>query len=117
MQTILPLSDGSGLRLTTAKYYTPRGESIHSIGVKPDIVVEVKPTPRSSSVQGRAGKKSPSSDSSEKATQGKTSKGNKPDEDKTEEEREAELIKKDVQLQKAIELLTSWKVFKELRPL
>jgi len=117
VQTILPLSDGSGLRLTTAKYYTPRGESIHSIGVKPDIVVEVKPTPRSSSVQGRAGKKSPSSDSSEKATQGKTSKGNKLDEDKTEEEREAELIKNDVQLQKAIELLTSWKVFKKLRPL
>ena len=43
VQTILPLSDGSGLRLTTAKYYTPSGESIHSVGVKPDIVVEQKP--------------------------------------------------------------------------
>ena len=42
VQTILPLSDGSGLRLTTAKYYTPKGKSIHSVGVKPDIVVEPK---------------------------------------------------------------------------
>ena len=43
VQTILPLSDGSGLRLTTAKYYTPKGKSIHSIGVQPDIVIESKP--------------------------------------------------------------------------
>ena len=42
VQTILPLSDGSGLRLTTAKYYTPKGKSIHSIGVQPDIVIDPK---------------------------------------------------------------------------
>jgi carboxyl-terminal processing protease len=44
VQTVIPLSDGSGLRLTTAKYFTPRGRSIHGIGITPDIVVEpVKP--------------------------------------------------------------------------
>ena len=40
VQTIIPLSDGSGLRLTTAKYYTPKGRSIHGKGVTPDIIVE-----------------------------------------------------------------------------
>ncbi|MCK9573247.1 MAG: S41 family peptidase, partial [Candidatus Omnitrophica bacterium] len=39
VQTIIPLSDGSALRLTTSRYYTPLGTSIHEKGVVPDIVV------------------------------------------------------------------------------
>ncbi len=39
VQTILPLSDGSAMRLTTSKYYTPSEESIHEKGVEPDIEV------------------------------------------------------------------------------
>lgn len=37
VQTIIPLSDNSALRLTTSKYYTPSGLSIHEKGVEPDI--------------------------------------------------------------------------------
>jgi carboxyl-terminal processing protease len=45
VQTVVPLSDGSGLRLTTAKYFTPKGRSIHGTGLIPDIVVEApRPT-------------------------------------------------------------------------
>ncbi len=40
VQTIIPLSDESGLRLTTARYYTPKGRSIQAKGITPDIVVE-----------------------------------------------------------------------------
>jgi carboxyl-terminal processing protease len=40
VQTIIPLSDGSGLRLTTAKYYTPKGRMIHEKGIIPDVIVE-----------------------------------------------------------------------------
>lgn len=40
VQTILPLEDGSGLAVTTAKYYTPSGRAIHDVGIEPDIVVE-----------------------------------------------------------------------------
>ncbi len=40
VQTILPLSDGAGLRLTTAKYYTPKGRSIQNEGITPDVVVK-----------------------------------------------------------------------------
>ena len=43
VQTIIPLSDGSGLRLTTAKYYTPNNAEIHGEGITPDIVVELEP--------------------------------------------------------------------------
>jgi len=39
VQTVIPLSDGYGLRLTTAKYYTPRGTSIQNTGIAPDIEV------------------------------------------------------------------------------
>lgn len=106
VQTILPLSDGSGLRLTTAKYYTPSGESIHSVGVKPDIVVEPKPvtvdeeSKEGTSTEGDAGASSDKGADAEKPT-----------------DLEAELMKKDVQLQKAIELLKTWKVFKDLHPI
>jgi len=41
VQTVIPLSDGSGLRLTTARYFTPKGRVIHGNGIQPDIVVEV----------------------------------------------------------------------------
>lgn len=40
VQTVIPLSDGSALRLTTSKYFTPSGKVIHGTGVIPDIVVE-----------------------------------------------------------------------------
>jgi len=43
VQTILPLSDGSGLRLTTARYYTPSGRSIQLSGIEPDIKVPFVP--------------------------------------------------------------------------
>jgi carboxyl-terminal processing protease len=41
VQTIIPLEDGSGLRLTTALYYTPADRSIQEVGIEPDIVVEM----------------------------------------------------------------------------
>jgi len=40
VQSVIPMPDGSGLRLTTSKYYTPSGVSIHGTGIEPDIVVE-----------------------------------------------------------------------------
>lgn len=40
VQTIIPQRDGSALRLTTAKYYTPNGRSIQATGINPDVMVE-----------------------------------------------------------------------------
>lgn len=42
VQTVVPLSDGSGLRLTTALYFTPKGRRIQGEGIVPDIVSEVE---------------------------------------------------------------------------
>lgn len=39
VQTVLPLTAGKGIKLTTARYYTPKGRSIQAEGIKPDIVV------------------------------------------------------------------------------
>src|SRR6266567_9005341 len=79
VQTIIPLSDGSGLRLTTAKYYTPNGRSIHGKGITPDIVVEAPKPPADQKPQ------PPSLD---------------PMED----------LKKDVQLQRALEIIKAMRV-------
>ena len=43
VQSILPMPDGSALRLTTAKYYTPSHRVIHERGIKPDIEIPVSP--------------------------------------------------------------------------
>jgi carboxyl-terminal processing protease len=39
VQTVIPLEGGSALKLTTARYYTPKGRSIQAEGIKPDIIV------------------------------------------------------------------------------
>ncbi len=43
VQTIIPLPDGAGLRMTTARYYTPDGRSIQARGIIPDVVVPFVP--------------------------------------------------------------------------
>ena len=40
VQSVVPLNDGSGLKLTVARYYTPSGISIQSEGIKPDIEID-----------------------------------------------------------------------------
>ena len=40
VQRIISLSDGSALKLTVSKYYTPNGQNIHGVGIEPDEVVE-----------------------------------------------------------------------------
>jgi len=44
VQTVIPLGDGSALRLTTSKYFTPLGKVIHNKGVVPDIEIEAERT-------------------------------------------------------------------------
>jgi carboxyl-terminal processing protease len=43
VQSVLPLGDGSAIRLTTAKYYTPSEKVIHERGIEPDIVAPMSP--------------------------------------------------------------------------
>ena len=50
----MPLPDGAGIRLTTAKYYTPSGDSIQATGIRPDIVVHLD-TPAGMEKNGSSG--------------------------------------------------------------
>ena len=45
VQTVIPLKDGSAVRLTTAKYFTPSGRAIREEGIVPDVMVELKEPP------------------------------------------------------------------------
>jgi carboxyl-terminal processing protease len=40
VQTVMPLSEGRAIKLTTSRYYTPSGQSIHGRGIQPDVTVE-----------------------------------------------------------------------------
>lgn len=41
VQNVLPLSDGSAIKMTVSKYYTPKGNNIHDVGIEPDVKVEL----------------------------------------------------------------------------
>lgn len=41
VQSILPLTDGTAIKVTVSKYYTPKGRNIHKIGISPDVTVEL----------------------------------------------------------------------------
>jgi len=43
VQTVVPLSKGRAIKLTTSRYYTPSGDSIHDVGIAPDIYIEDTP--------------------------------------------------------------------------
>jgi carboxyl-terminal processing protease len=42
VQTVFPLEDGDAVKITTAKYYTPKGNYIHGVGIEPDIELTYK---------------------------------------------------------------------------
>ena len=129
VQTILPLGDGSGLRLTTAKYYTPKGRSIQSTGITPDIVVkpqppttvakagETKPGEREGELKQAKPAVSPGKDqpaqNGKEQEEGTQKNGTMPQLPPVDVSGEPSL-EQDVQLQKAVEMLKTWKIFKEL---
>jgi carboxyl-terminal processing protease len=109
VQSVIPLSDGSGLRLTTARYYTPKGISIQTTGITPDIVTKLE--------MKNGAKEHPVVREKDLERHLKNDIDAKPDEKSKEPEEMTPIEvgeKDDTQLQKAIELLKSWKVFKEL---
>ncbi len=110
VQTIFPLKDGSGLRLTTARYFTPNGRSIQAKGIVPDIVVKplqpeeekVAPVP-----------KLPMEKDLERHLMD-IEKGPPKEKEKPKKEEVKEKKPTDHQLERALELLKSWEIFKKL---
>jgi len=104
VQTIFSLKDGAGLRLTTARYYTPNGRSIQAKGIVPDIIVK------------------PVVPEEEKAAPPKQPPSEKDLERHLIDVKEKEKLKveakekkpADIQLERALELLKSWEIFKNI---
>jgi len=102
VQSVLPLKDGSAVRLTTAKYFTPNGRSIHGEGILPDIVVEISPEDEVKLRLQKTRRPIVPPPSEEKPDSIKE-KQDKDKKDKEEKEEEKEIP--DVQLERAIDLL------------
>jgi carboxyl-terminal processing protease len=131
VQTILPLDDNSALRLTTARYYTPSGRSIQATGIVPDIVMDNVLMTRAAS-NNRSGQllreenlprhfeqKKPVPQQGAQPGETEMTPPQSPPEEMPPDEAEEQGIKegelgKDPQLDHALELLKSWKVFKTL---
>lgn len=120
VQTLIPLSDNSGLRLTTALYYTPNGRSIQAKGITPDIVVEQLELPKETDkrdglhlrekdlenhfeIGGKGGPK----DSVKEV---------KPEEkkDKPVSLKPEDNLKNDFQVMRALDLLKGWEILKKM---
>jgi carboxyl-terminal processing protease len=132
VQTVFPLEDGSGLRLTTALYYTPSGRSIQEVGITPEIVVENPPPPpvhaATEPKDGGASKPMRERDLDKHFSHGDAEPGSAdsapiptPTRDADDEE-ESEAISEtvvppseDVQLARAVEVLKGWASFEHMK--
>lgn len=117
VQTVFSLEGGTGLRLTTAKYYTPSGRSIQNVGITPDIEVKlptVTKPPKDGDVHVVVREKDLERHLKNEAV--------KEEHIKKEQQRDDDLMmevipkdeKEDLQLQKAIEILKSGNQFKAI---
>ncbi|MEI7998659.1 MAG: S41 family peptidase [Candidatus Omnitrophota bacterium] len=114
VQSVIPLPDGSGLRLTTAKYFTPSGACIHGVGITPDIVVE-KITPKEDKSSSKVKDKKDKKEGIEQIFEDVQNNGNKESENLTaEKKKELEQKKKDEadnQLQTAVDIVKGIKIY------
>jgi carboxyl-terminal processing protease len=112
VQTVIPLEDGSALKLTTARYYTPKGRSIQAEGIKPDIIVKyMKPKEDADNTAWWEDR------IKEKDLKGhiKPAKedGTKVDEPQTQEDKDPTDLVNDNQLKTAIDILKGWDIMKK----
>ena len=122
VQTVIPLEDGSALKLTTAKYYTPKGRSIQAEGIKPDILVEpIRPAdgPESAEAQMLREKDLKGHIRGDREGEQKPAEGKDKDKskDKSKEQdkgKEKTDLQRDNQLKSAVDILKSWEVFKRI---
>lgn len=123
VQAIEPMRDGSGLKLTIARYYTPNGRSIQALGITPDIEIKfrkieekkehvrekdllhhIKNDKKAEPVESNDKDKDTESDDKDKDT----GSGNK------DEEMAERLLSHDNQVTQALQILISWDVFTKL---
>lgn len=111
VQTVIRLEDGSALKLTTARYYTPKGRSIQAEGIKPDLIVKLKkPTKDTEDNQADEMMR-------EKDLEGHILPSGEEDREtedrKTDSSKEMEDLDKDNQVRTAVDILRGWHMMKK----
>ncbi|HOG11919.1 MAG: S41 family peptidase [Smithellaceae bacterium] len=110
VQTVIPLEDGSALKLTTARYYTPNGRSIQAEGIQPDIVVKlVRPAEEPENPPGERLREKDLKGHIKPAKEDTA----KPDDNQNGDTRETTDLTRDNQLKTAIDILKSWDIMKK----
>lgn len=116
VQTIRQLTDGSGLSLTTARYYTPAGRMIHSIGIKPDFEVKFIPPDDKDKVAPEPMREKQLmeqfDENLDKPKKDKAAKEKKKKDGKV--KRKIFNLERDNQLRRAVELIKTWELFNDI---
>jgi carboxyl-terminal processing protease len=111
VQTLFSLSDGSGLRLTTALYYTPSGRSIQASGIKPDIEVAYIPPVEEPKVLEPLVIREEDLEGHIEQESGEPIEEEQGESLSDEGSRIQQLLKDDNQLNRAIQIIQSWDLF------
>ncbi len=124
VQAVEPLRDGSGLKLTIARYYTPNGHAIQARGIIPDVVVEQRdllaekeekrPRMKEKDLLNHIPSVPEGGDlSQEEKDKMLEMKGVRvPDEEAS--DAAERLVERDSQIQRALDILTSWQIFSKM---
>jgi carboxyl-terminal processing protease len=111
VQTVIRLEDGSALKLTTARYYTPKGRSIQAEGIKPDLIVKLK-KPLTDTADSQSDEMM-----REKDLEGHILPAGEEDREiedrKTDSSKEMDDLDKDNQVRTAVDILRGWHMMKK----
>lgn len=125
VQTVIPLDDGSGLRLTTALYYTPSGRSIQAKGITPDIIVagqfnlhkekmkKIKIL-REKDLEHHIKNDREEAEPETPPDIGEEEEKPDTDKDKKNDKDAGETSEEDIQLNRALQILKSWEIFSKI---
>ena len=111
VQTIIPLDDGSGLRLTTALYYLPSGRSIQEVRIQPDVNIDPFTQAELTALE----EERPGHTFGEEDLQGHLTTSRAQSAEEGAELDRKERDRRDRQLLHAVDLLKSWNIFSTLR--
>ncbi len=111
VQTVIPLNEGSALRLTTSLYYTPSGRSIQAKGITPDIIVK-KENHKAEEAQGDDVARIREKDLPRHMEIKKSDQAPKPEAAKAEGKK---LVEQDNQVRRALDLLKGYKIMAQMQ--
>jgi carboxyl-terminal processing protease len=114
VQTIRQLTDGSGLSLTTARYYTPAGKMIHGIGIKPDFEVKFEPPDKEEDDRASPLREKQLMEQFNKGHGKKIDRSKSPKKKAKNGKRKVFDLERDNQLRRAVELIKTWDIFNDI---